>query len=243
MYRRDFFKTMIVTPFLSPFLLASKSSAYDELFLISDKPQIILPSLLDNLGRLKSISGRKFSFSCDHPQKRALIQVFKRNGWAHVPPSSQSSMSLSFHPLQRLTPASFTLVRSGQILDIRSHGLRSLWQEMNSNHASSVCLTIASLRTGAASLTAGESVRIYKDGRRADDLSLNKDRVLSFQAKKGSIIVKIQRGKVWVPESSCRHRICCLTSPISITGERIVCAPNHFLVEIRGPRMVDTVIG
>ena len=55
MYRRDFFKTMIVTPFLGPFLLASQSSEYDELFLISDKPQIILPSLLAAFGKLKSI--------------------------------------------------------------------------------------------------------------------------------------------------------------------------------------------
>lgn len=243
MYRRDFFKTMIVTPFLSPFLLASRSSAYDELFLISDKPQIILPSLLENLGKLKSISGRKFAFSSDHPQKRTLIQTFERRGWVYGHPSSQSYMSLSFHPLQHPTPASFTLVRSGQILDIRSRRLRSLWKEMNSSHASSSCLTIASLRTDTTSWTAGESVRIYRDGWRADDLSLKKDRVLSFQARRGSLIVKIQGGKAWIPESSCRHKICCLTPSISFAGERIVCAPNHFLVEIRGPGMVDTVIG
>ncbi len=243
MYRRDFFKTMIVTPFLSPFLLNFQSSAYDELFLISDKPQIILPSLLKELGKLQSLSGRKFAFSSDHPQKRALIHTFERHGWVHVHPSSQSYMSLSFHSLQYHSPASFTLVRSGQILDIRSHRLRSLWKEMNSSHASSSFLTIASLRTGTSSLTAGETVRIYRDGWRTDDLSLKKDRVLSIQTRKGSLIVKIQGGKAWIPESSCRHKICCLTPSISFAGERIVCAPNHFLLEIRGPDMVDTVIG
>jgi len=243
MYRRDFFKTMIVTPFLNPFILASKSSAYDELFLISDKPQIILPSLLEDLGKLTSIPSRKFAFSSDHPKKRALIQTLDRQGWVHVLPSSQSYMSLSFHPLQQHTPASFTLVRSGQILDIRSRRLRSLWKEMNSSHASSSCLTIASLRKGPSSLTAGETVRIYRDGWRTHDLSLKKDRVLSFQTRKGSIAVKIQGGRVWIPESSCRHKICCLTPSITFSGERIVCAPNHFLVEIRGPGMVDTVIG
>lgn len=243
MYRRDFFKTMIVTPFLTPFLLASQASAYDELFLISDKPQSLLPSLLDELGKLKSTSGKKFAFSSPHPQKKALIHVFEKQGWRHVPPSSKSSMSISFHPLQHLAPASFTLVRAGHIVDIRTRRLRSYWQEMNSHHAFSSCLTIASLGSVTPSLTAGETVCIYKDGQRSDELSLRKNRVLSFLSSKGSIAVKIQGGKVWIPESSCRHKICCLSSPISITGERIVCAPNHFLVEIRGSGMVDTAIG
>ena len=243
MDRRDFFKAVIATPFITPFLFASKSSAYDELFLISDKPQIILPSLLEELGKLKTISDKKFSFSNQHPQKRILIQVFEKHGWGHVPPSSQSNLSFAFHPLQQPTPSSFTLVRSGQILDIRSRRLRSFWQEINSNRAPSSCLTIASLQTGLTPLTAGETVRVYRDGRRVDDFSLKMDRVRSFQTRQGTITVRIQGRKVWVPESSCRHKICCLTPPVSLAGERIVCAPNHFLVEIRGPGMVDTVIG
>lgn len=243
MDRRDFFRTVIVTPLLTPFLFASKSSADDELLLISDKPQTVLPVLLEELGKWKSISGKTFAFSNQHPQKKVLIQLFERNGWEHVLPSSQSDLSLSFRLLQHPTPASFVLVNSGEILDIRSHRLRSLWQEMNTNHPPSSCLTTASLRTGPGIFAAGESVRIYRDGWRVDELSLKRDRVRSFQTRQGTITVRIQGRKVWIPESSCRRKICCLTPPISFAGERIVCAPNHFLVEICGPGRIDTVIG
>jgi len=243
MDRRDFFRTVIVTPLLTPFLLASKSSTSDEVLLISDKPQIILPVLLEELGKWKSLSGKTVTFSNEHPQKKVLIQTFERKGWVHVSPSSQSDLSLSFHLLQHPTPASFTLVSSGEILDIRSHRLRSLWQEINANQPLSSCLTSASLRTHPGTLAAGETVRIYRDGWRTDELSLKRDRVRSFQTRQGTITVRIQGGEVWIPESSCRHKICCLTPPISYAGERIVCAPNHFLVEICGPGRVDTVIG
>jgi len=243
MNRRDFFWTMIMTPLLAPFLLASKSSADHELFLISDQPQNILPFLLEELGKWKSISGKTFAFSNQHPERKALIQLFQKNGWVHVLPSSQADLSLSFHPLRHPTPASFALVSSGKILDIRSHRLRSLWQEINANRPLSSCLTAVSLRTGSRTLAAGKTVRIYKDGWKAEELSLKKDRVRSFQTRQGTIAVRIQGGEVWIPESSCRHKICCLTPPISFAGERIVCAPNHFLVEIRGPGKVDTVIG
>lgn len=243
MDRRDFFRTMIVTPLLTPFLLASKSSGYDELFLISDKPQTILPLLLQELGKRKGISGKKVAFSNEHPQKKVLIQTFERNGWVHVLSPSQSDLSISFRPLQHSRPASFALVSAGQILDIRSNRLRSLWQEMNASHSLSSCLTIASLQTGPGSFTAGETVCIYRDGWRVEELSLKKDRVRSFQTRQGTITVRIQGGNVWIPESSCRHKICCLTPPMSLAGERIVCAPSHFLVEIHGTGRIDTVIG
>jgi hypothetical protein len=243
MDRRDFFRTMIAAPLLTPFLLDLKPSTDDELFLISDKPQTILPVLLEELGKWKGISGQTLAFSNQHPEKKALIHLFEKNGWVHVLPSSQADLSLSFHPLQHPTPASFVLVSSGKILDIRSHRLRSLWQEINANRPLSSCLTAVSLRTGSQTLADGKTVRIYKDGWKAEELSLKKDRVKSFQARQGPITVRIQGEKVWIPESSCRHKICCLTPPISFGGERIVCAPNHFLVEIRGPGKVDTVIG
>ncbi len=243
MDRRDFFKSMLVTPLLTPIFLASKQSGCDELLLISDKPQFVLPILLEESGKWKIISGQRYSFSNGHPQKKALIQIFETLGWTQVSPPRRSDLSLSFHPLQRPTPSSFALVSSGKILDIRSRRLRSLWQEMNGHHPLSSGLTIASLRTGPAPSTAGETVRIYRDGQRTAELSLKKDREASFLAKRGAISVKIQGRKVWVPESSCPRKICCLTPPMSFAGERIVCAPNHILVEICGPGMVDTVIG
>ncbi len=33
------------------------------------------------------------------------------------------------------------------------------------------------------------------------------------------------------------------TPPVFLAGERIICAPNHFLLEIHGSHSIDTVIG
>jgi hypothetical protein len=74
-------------------------------------------------------------------------------------------------------------------------------------------------------------------------LSLDKDLSRTYRAEKGKISLIVQNRRVWVSDSSCRHKICSSAPPISLTGERIICAPNHFFVEIQGPRVVDTVIG
>jgi len=243
MDRRDFFKTMLVTPLLAPFLLASKAPANDELYLISDKPQIFLPSLLQELEKLNIVSGQNYVFTNGHPQKRPLVQALENHGWTQVPRSSQADLKLSFRPLRHPARPSFTLVSSGQIWDIRSNRLYSLWRELNSAYAPSSCLTIASLQTNAPISIPGETVCVYRDGRKIDELSIKKDRIKSYKARKGTISVRIQEGKTWIPDSSCRHKICCLAPPASFVSERIVCAPNHFLLEIDGSRSIDTVIG
>ena len=46
-----------------------------------------------------------------------------------------------------------------------------------------------------------------------------------------------------VDQSCCRNKICVATAPVALAGERIICAPNHFLLEIEGTPFVDTVIG
>lgn len=243
MDRRDFFKTMLVTPLLTPILLASKASANDELYLISDKPQIFLPALLQELENLNLVSGRNYVFTNGHPQKRPLVASLEKHGWTLVPRPSQTDLSLSFRPLRHPTRPSFTLVGSGQIWDIRANRLYSLWRELNSAKTLSSCLTIVSLQTNAPMSIPGGTVCVYRDGRKIDELSTKKDRIKSYNARKGTISVRIQEGKTWIPDSSCRHKICCLAPPASFVSERIVCAPNHFLLEISGSRSIDTVIG
>ncbi len=243
MNRRDFFKTILVTPMLTPFLLASKASANDDLYLLSDSPQIFLPSILQELKTLTIMSGQSYIFTNEHPLKNSLVQSLGRHGWTHAQKPSQAILRLSFRPLRYPARPSFTLVSQGQIWDIRAHRLRLLWQEMNTDHAPSSCLTIASLQTNTVALTPGETVRIYRNGQQIDELSLKKDRIKSYAARKAAIAVRIQERKVWVSDSSCRHKICCLAPPASFVSERIVCAPNRFLVEINGHRSIDTIIG
>ena len=50
MDRRDFFKTMLTTPLLTPLILSSKKTSHDlELYLIAEKPQLVLLTLLEEI--------------------------------------------------------------------------------------------------------------------------------------------------------------------------------------------------
>jgi hypothetical protein len=243
MDRRDFFKTIFVTPLLAPFLLGSHPSVNDELFLISDNPEIYLPSLLEEIGYQNKVFRQSYSVPSTHPRKTALSKALTTSGWTIAAPLQKADLTLSFRPLQHPAPPSFTLVKSGQILDIRKKELFSLWQEMNGKYPPSSCLTVATLKAGQPHSKQGNSARIYMDGHVVEEIPLNKNRTKTFSTNRGSITVKIELGKVFVPSSSCRHKICCSAHPVSISGERIVCAPNHFLLEIQGAGMIDTIIG
>lgn len=243
MDRRDFFKTIFSAPLLAPILLSSKSSPKDEIFLIADKPENYLPALLEELEKWGIGFDRSgFSFSA-HPQEKALSRALERTGWMPASPFQKADLMISSRPLQHSMPPSFTLVRDGRILDIRTKKLFSLWKEMNKNLASSSCMTVASMTPLPQSNVPGDSVRIFKNGRMVEEVSLKKNATKTVAVKQGRITVKIEQGKVYVPASPCRGKICCSVPPISFTGERIVCAPNHFLLDIRGPGAIDTIIG
>jgi hypothetical protein len=238
MDRRDFFKTIFAAPLLAPILLASKPSPNDELFLIADRPEIFLPKLLG-----KWALGHRTFLSAPHPQKEALSHTLKTSGWTPASLLELADLAISFRSLQHPAPPSFTMVKSGQIWDIRRKELFPLWQEMNEKHPPSSCLTVATLQTRQPRSKPGNTARIYMDGRVVEEIPLNKNRTKTFSTKQGRITVLIEQGEVYIPSSSCRHKICCSAPPVSISGERIVCAPNHFLLEIHGAESIDTLIG
>jgi len=167
----------------------------------------------------------------------------KRFGWMQAPRPKKADLKISFRPLRHPVAPSFTLVRSGQIWDVRKKELLSLWREMQKKRPPSSCLTIAATQTRQSGNMSGDSVRIYMDGNVKDESSLKKDQIRSFRLKQGKITIKIEQGKLSVLSSPCRHKICCSVPPVSFTGERIVCAPNHFLLEIQGAGSIDTIIG
>lgn len=244
MDRRGFFKTMLVTPLFTPLLLASKTTKSDlELFLIADDPQLFISLLLKELKKHFTAFGRNFTLLNSYPRENELKRVLTQLGWKYVQKPAEADLTLSFSHLRQKALPSFTLVREGRIWDIRSRKLYSLWKEMNKNHKPSSCLTIASFRDRKSDLFSGEFVNIYKDGRKIGKISLKKNVSKSFRAKEGKISIKVENGKAWVFESSCNHKICLYTPPASLAGERIICAPNHFLLEIQGTSSVDTIIG
>jgi hypothetical protein len=243
MDRRDFFKTIIASPLLAPFVLGSSSPPDSELYLISSSPETILPSLLEDLQNQRVIHGKSFALSDSHPRKTAIALALKASGWMNTPVNHPADLVLSFRSLNRPLPASFTLVRSGKIVDIRTNGLYSTWREIQERHPSSSCMTIATLKKSRISRSPGTVVRIYHNGHVAEELSLKKDQTRNFRTDQGAVSVKINNGRVSVPASSCRHKICCSVPPVFHAADRIVCAPNHFLLEVRGPGNIDTLIG
>lgn len=243
MDRRDFFKTILATPLMAPFLLGSQSHPNDELFLVSDRPTACLPELLKKLRAFYPTLGRTFFIFNTHPQNLSLSQALKADGWTPASSLRMADVIISFRPLQRPTPPSFTLVRAGKIWDVRKRGLFSFWQEMNKKHPHSSCLTTATLQARSPSRSQGKFVRFFHNGRVVEEVSLQKDRIQTFRSGQGRVTVIIERGNAFVSSSSCHHKICCSVPPASFSGDRIVCAPNHFLLEVEGASSTDTIIG
>lgn len=244
MDRRDFFKTVLATPLLTPLLLASKKiKSGCDLYLITDDPQLFISLILEELQKHVVKYGDNFTLLNSHPQGNGLKRNLSQRGWIYVHKPFQADLTLSFVHLRNKAFPSFTLVRGGRIWDIRSRKLHSLWREMNENHKPSSSLTIVSFKNRQSDLFSGEFVSVYKDGRKIEMVPLEENFTKSFRAKGGKITLRVDGGKAWVSESPCRHKICLYSPPVSLAGERIICAPNHFLLEIKGSHSIDTAIG
>ena len=243
MDRRDFFKSLVLTPLLTPLLLASKRSHSNaELYLISDSPNHCLPPLLQELKTLGLISGQSYSIHGPMKQQKQLTSALITSGWSPVSAGARAHMTLTSSRLNSPALPSFTLAREGKVWDLRTKTLRSLWTEMN-HQARSRVLTIVSFQSRPAELVSGKTVSLYKNGKKVKTVSLRQNATHFFQTKAGRITVSVEDGGVRVKESSCRHKICVHCPPAAYAGERIICAPNQFMLLVDGPSPVDTIIG
>ena len=244
MERRDFFKKLIITPFLTPLFLSVKKRKKDcEFQLIADDIELFLPLILKELHDYVPNRGHNFAFLNSHPQAAGLKQSLTKKGLIYVQKATQADLTLSFSHLRQKTLPSFTLIKEGRIWDIRSRRLYSLWRKMNKSQRPSSLLTIASFKSRQSQPITVEYVSVYQDGRKVERISLGENITKSYRAREGKITLEVKNGKVWVSESSCRHKICLHSRPVSLAGQRIICAPNHFLLEIKGSPYIDTSIG
>lgn len=243
MDRRDFFKSLFLTSLLTPLLLASKNSNSDaELYLISDSPHQSLPPLLQELKILGIVSGNSYSFLRPTQQQEPLKNALVSTGWHPLSDGVRAHMTLTSSHLQSPALPSFALVREGKIWDLRTRTLGSLWTEMN-HQARTTRLTLVSFHSRPAELISGKSVSLYKSGKKVKTVSLKQSSSHFLQTEEGQIKVCVKDGKAWVEESPCRHKICVNCPPAAYAGDRIICAPNQFLLSVDGPSSVDTIIG
>ena len=245
MDRRLFFRTVFSSSLAIPLVAGLKPGAGTsggELFLISDSPQDVLPPLLRGLAGEGRLTPGLFSLGDSQPLAEAVGTALAKDGWRRSAPGQKPGLVLSFSPLRQACAPSFTFVRDGRVVDIRHGGLQALWREISKPGARSSCLTIASLKAPAAT-GRGQSAILYLDGRKKDRLDLGRETAKTYETAGGFVRVAVEGGSVRVSESSCRHKICASSAAVSGTGDRIVCAPNRFLVQVEGRRAVDTVIG
>ncbi len=243
MDRRRFFQTLLAAPLLAPLFGETGSGLKDcTLYLIGENPHVFFYPLLEEMQKVALPQAKYFHFLHPHPQQHLLRGILLTHGWQEKVGPTQIDLAISFCRLKNKAAPSFSFVKSGQIWDARSWTLRSIWKEMNQNNPPSSCLTIASLMGRTIETHKGESILLCADGRKREELSLKEERRLSFSTHKGHISIQIAGGEARVSDSSCRGKVCLYSPPISHPGERIICAPNHFFMEIQGPSL-DTAIG
>jgi len=244
MDRRGFCKTFLFLPLLAPYFDISKKTQKDfELQLITSSPHEFIMPLLLEIQKFGLFQGHDFTTINFHPQKEELIKVLSQNHWTRVQNPCQADLVFTFGQLLKPVPGSFTLIRNEKVWDIRFKNLYPIWQEMNQNQLPSSWITVLSSNRRKLKLYRGHKASIYINGQKVEILSLKKDYSNSFTTRGGQVDVLVEDGQARVINSSCPKKICLHTPPISFEGERIICAPNHFLLEIESSRLVDTVIG
>ena len=77
-----------------------------------------------------------------------------------------------------------------------------------------------------------EEVVVYVGDREYARFSIQEERELVIEAENGTNRLIVKDGKADVTEASCPDKICVHQSPISQTGETIVCMPNQVIVTI-----------
>jgi|GEM_PF-338347 len=244
MDRRRFIKTVLSTSLLTPLLARARFVEPDlTLYLISDHPEDYLPEIMVELGAMSSFSSGRFSFLTPHPSENQIKTALTGCGWAYSASPSSTGLNLSFAALHQSARPSFTLVRGRNIMDVRSRRLSRLWKQMDNSGLVSASVTVASFNGPKQPSAQGRTAAISTDGKKRAMLALAKDQTKRFDTPGGEVVVGIEGGRAIVLASTCRHKICQSAPAVSLAGERIICAPNRFLLEIEGHRFVDTVTG
>lgn len=86
----------------------------------------------------------------------------------------------------------------------------------------------------AAGSHQGNKVEITKDGKLWGTYSLDGEHKITIRDGKELNVVKISGGNVTMESANCKNQVCVHHSPVSRTGESIVCLPHKIVVSIKG---------
>lgn len=223
------------------FLAAKKNPGSVELYIIGDSPEEVLPTLLNELNRLSLYQVKNFAFIQEHPRQKAVELVFQNMGWKSSTPG-KAELIVGFTLLHTPARPSFTLIQDGRIRDLRSAKLYALWQQMQTWPAVRT-LTTLTVNASFPQPQPGNTVAVRVGGQVIERLPLSRNIRRSLDTGSGRLTFLVDNGRVRVEESTCRHRVCVASSPVSLAGERIICAPNHFILEVEGRHWLDIIVG
>lgn len=246
MDRRRFLKTVLSSSLAVPLTAALRPQAPSgekALYLITDFPQDFLPRLLASIDRPAGDTGRGVALAYSHPLAEKVGPALKAQGWNPVPPGDNADIVLSFASLDRPCAPSFVFIQNGGVVDLRRRRLMPVWEEMSRSGPRSSVLTVAALRPRRPIPACGSRAAISIDGKRKGAISLVQDATRTFESAGGFVTVRVADGRAKVWDSSCRQKICLCSSAVSAAGERIICAPNRFTLQVEGQEQVDTVLG
>ena len=242
MDRRSFIKTVLSSSLVVPLAAASKAASPTRaLYVIGDAPQTLLPELLAGIGQTGR--GRSCAISENGPVSENVRAALAEKGWSFIPLSRKADVRVSFALLRSACAPSFALIQNGRVIDIRARRLQGLWREISLSGPRSSLLTVVAFSGGGPSSSDGSRAALYLDGKKKDILDLGRDASRTYESGGGFVAVAVEGGAVRVSDSSCRHRICACSGPVSSGGQRIICAPNRFLLEVEGRSAVDSIIG
>jgi len=237
MNRRNFLKSLTLLPALS-FSFHEIPKTPFQLYILSSFPEEFLPPILEEGFKIGLIEKRNFLFSGYHPIRNKISFELYKRGWKE----SLKGIKISFQKLKQSESPSFTLILRNKIIDPRKGKLFSVWKRMKEKEDKTTFLTIISQKDSSF-LARGKFAEISISGKKIEKLPLSIQSRKIYTCPHGKIIVSVKNGKIWIEESSCHNKICIKTSPVFYVGERIICAPNRFLLEIKGNCGVDTSIG
>ncbi len=88
-------------------------------------------------------------------------------------------------------------------------------------------------------LSKPESVLIFSDAKLIEKIPLNSEERIHIASSSGELYANISGGKVWVEDSSCKHKNCEQRGKIYRVGEQIICVPNQIMIELGGKTRYD----
>lgn len=78
-----------------------------------------------------------------------------------------------------------------------------------------------------------KNILVKVDGKCVKTFSIKDTVTYKITSEKGTNILRIAEGKVWLEDADCPDRVCVNTGKIKYPGQSIICLPHKVVIEIK----------